>query len=367
MSHKNTKKRIFYYDFLRCIAIIFIIACHVFAIYVNKKSIFGTNLWLFSMYFNTLRDVGVPLFVAISGALLLNRRETIGKFVKKRLTRVVIPYIFWAVMFFFFVLICVKFNLHYPKNITAASLLPCVFNINPQAPAVYLWFVPMILIVYIFVFIINKINEKYPSVFKIALILSIISIILLNLDIISVKKPFTYPFFTCFAVFGYYLANTDFTVKKLRINENKLTVIFFVLTIVIYTVQVLINASMSISSKSFTHLDQFSIVNIATLISLFLFARYFSESTGIFKRAYDKIESSKLGEAIFSISITSYGIYLVHMIILALLKIYTKHWDKVIGNAGYAITLLVLTVVISWIIVLVLDRIPYVRYISGAG
>lgn len=365
LQKNNSKKRIFYYDALRFLAIIFIIACHVFAGYVTKKSSFGTNFWLFSMFFNSLRDIGVPLFVAISGTLLLSRKDSLVKFVKKRLTRVLIPYIFWAAMFFLFVVVCMNFNLHYNKT-PLSVLFFTIFNINPQPPGVYLWFVPMILVVYVFVFLINKINERYPAIFKISLILSILVIILFTFDIMP-SKPYNYPFYTAFAVFGYYLANTDFTLKSLRIDETKLTIIFFILTIALFGLLTLINASMSITSKHFTHLSQFHILPVFTMISLFLFCRYFSESGGLIHRLYSIIKTSKIGEAISSISITSYGIYLVHMIVLVTIKIYTKSLEHGLGKAGYTMMLLIATLVISWIIVLLLSNVPYVNIISGAG
>lgn len=91
-STGNAKKRIFYYDFLRCFAILSVIACHVFAIPVVRISNFGSGLWYYSLFLNTLRDIAVPMFVLISGALLLDKKETLAKFTKKRINRVIIPY-----------------------------------------------------------------------------------------------------------------------------------------------------------------------------------------------------------------------------------------------------------------------------------
>lgn len=49
-STGNAKKRIFYYDFLRCFAILSVIACHVFAIPVVRISNFGSGLWYYSLF-----------------------------------------------------------------------------------------------------------------------------------------------------------------------------------------------------------------------------------------------------------------------------------------------------------------------------
>ena len=71
MIKMNAKKeRIFYYDFLRAFAIIAVIICH-------SDLFFGsldTPLRIIAqMTFHDIGRIGVPIFLMISGALLLNR------------------------------------------------------------------------------------------------------------------------------------------------------------------------------------------------------------------------------------------------------------------------------------------------------
>ena len=93
------------------------------------------------------------------------------------------PYIFWLIIFYFFLLIMGNYNF-------------IMFNLNPfdyffvalmglKGVWHYLWFVPMILIVYTVIFILNKLNEKNDNTLKIALVLSIILIILMDLKFIT--------------------------------------------------------------------------------------------------------------------------------------------------------------------------------------
>ena len=93
---KTKKERIFYFDFLRAFAIIGVIICHV-------NFFFGpltTPLEIIAqLTFHDIGRIGVPLFLMISGALLLNRDySSLSDFLKKRFIRIVYPFIFWMIL-----------------------------------------------------------------------------------------------------------------------------------------------------------------------------------------------------------------------------------------------------------------------------
>lgn len=367
----KTKDRIFYFDFLRCFAILAVIACHVFATVVVKKNLFGSEFWFYSLFLNSLRDIGVPLFVMISGALLLNRKESLVKFIEKRMKRVVVPYVFWMFMFVILLYVFSNLGIYFNGNVSFVDAFFNIFTIvYPKGiPTVY-WFVQMVIIVYVLIFILNKINEVYPSIFKIALTISLITIVLINLGVIFYPKPFSYPFFFIFAILGYYLSKTDFK-SILKINENRLTIAFFILSVVLYILQVSIIAKNTLDLNKFINIPQlhaqFTFLNILIVSFVFLFARYFSLSYGSIKKVYDKIKDSKVGDVINSISITSFGIYLCHMIVLISLKVALDSFKKQWGEPIFFNVLFVLTIIISWGIILILNKVPYLNKISGVG
>lgn len=73
------KNRIKYFDTLKCLAIAEVIFLHCFLLW-NPIPINGFN-------FNNLNQLGrfgVPIFVMISGALLLNRNIELKSFFKKK-------------------------------------------------------------------------------------------------------------------------------------------------------------------------------------------------------------------------------------------------------------------------------------------
>jgi surface polysaccharide O-acyltransferase-like enzyme len=90
-------KRIFYYDVLRALAIIGIVFCHVSVSYVSRD-INSPNLYI-SVFFDCFRDFSIPIFVMLSGALLIGKKDTLLKFFKKRLSRLFIPFLFWVLVY----------------------------------------------------------------------------------------------------------------------------------------------------------------------------------------------------------------------------------------------------------------------------
>ena len=97
MGAYSSGKRIFYFDVLRSIAIICVIMCHVCRKFCEYAPA-GTFRWLTSVVWIDIGVMGVPIFLMISGALLLNRNYDLGDFMKRRFSRILIPFIFWAML-----------------------------------------------------------------------------------------------------------------------------------------------------------------------------------------------------------------------------------------------------------------------------
>lgn len=96
------KERIKYYDTLRTLAILGIITLHIMMKWQNAE-ILGLRIYAFS----EITRFAVPIFLMMSGALLLNREMSILDFFKRRFSRLCYPYIFYliiyAIVLFFFI------------------------------------------------------------------------------------------------------------------------------------------------------------------------------------------------------------------------------------------------------------------------
>lgn len=349
MKAVSEKERIIYYDFIRAFAIFGVIACHCFSTAVIDTEIFATPFWYYAIALNSLRDFCVPLFVCISGALLIEKHDSVVGFVKKRFSRVLVPYIFWTIIFiatWLFIL---------PQDSWSGFVLN-VFSIPPAGPATFFWFVQMILAVYVFILILNQLIKRNPVFLRIALLLSIILIVLLNLNIIPDSSPaLRYIYYSAFAVFGFYLSRYDFTCE--RLSDSSLSAIFLVLSVVLYIIQLHLIAAGSIISNHYVYVSQFSFLNVFLVFAVFLFFRYAFKSR-------ETIEDTKLGRFVLSVSLFSYGMYLCHMIVRnGLLDI--SGLKNIFPNSVYLTFILMLTFLISWMVILVTGKVPVLKRLVG--
>ena len=93
-------RRYDYMDWLRVLSIFVVVGIHVVSKIINNTT---TDDWIW--HFANMFDAGlrwcVPVFFMLSGALLLTRdkEESVSEFLKKRLSKVVIPLIFWSFIY----------------------------------------------------------------------------------------------------------------------------------------------------------------------------------------------------------------------------------------------------------------------------
>lgn len=97
-SIEKDNKRIIWLDFVKFIAISMMIAVHCTDnVTPTERSEAWYNLW--GSFYGSFMRPAIPLFVMVTGALLLPVKESISTFYTKRLTRLVIPFIVWSVLY----------------------------------------------------------------------------------------------------------------------------------------------------------------------------------------------------------------------------------------------------------------------------
>lgn len=97
------KQRILYLDFLRCLAIIFVIILHSIMTALGNPVFYQHPSWYLCMLIEPLDRTGVPLFFMISGFLLLSspKTENISDFYKRNIPKLVIPLVVWSLIYYF--------------------------------------------------------------------------------------------------------------------------------------------------------------------------------------------------------------------------------------------------------------------------
>jgi surface polysaccharide O-acyltransferase-like enzyme len=89
-------------NYLRAYAVALVVLVHASGPPLYAFNTVSRELWWTANIFDSFARTCVPLFVMLSGFLLLDptKEESLGTFFRKRLAKVVIPYVFWSAMYF---------------------------------------------------------------------------------------------------------------------------------------------------------------------------------------------------------------------------------------------------------------------------
>lgn len=353
------KNREIYYDQLRVLAIIGIVCCHVCCDFIIINPDIMTHFKTFYMisFFTLGRFIGIPIFVMLSGALLINKNYSLGDFVKKRFNRVFVPYIFWAIIFILFTLFIYKVEFSF-------KLIFSIIFGSHGTIGVILWFIWMILVVYIAIFIINKIlefgkskSESFEKRFiNILFILSILSYIYINLGSVSLSEGLdNYIAFIPYAVMGYWLTHFDFKIKSNYILL--LTLIISIGGYLYFTYDVVMT---SISLNNFTAGSYFQFIVMIITFCIVLFFRFLPNNN---------LSSNKcISKLILLISKYSFGIYFSHYLILKLLQHVYLMPIKYYNHPIFWTPILLISVFVSsFVLIHIMSKIPFINKVSGSS
>ena len=128
---------------IRAFAILMVVLNHV----CNWCQFYNANFEIRTIYMS-LATIGVPLFVMVSGALLLKKTdEPVNKFFKKRVRKILIPFLVWSYVYLLWQKII-------PLQPWQRTYAPEQVSFNPinllKTPAYpHLWFMYMLIALYI--------------------------------------------------------------------------------------------------------------------------------------------------------------------------------------------------------------------------
>lgn len=373
MKNTTKKKRIVYLDTLRALAIISVIAFHVYCragqiVFHDFATIPSLN-WFIAVILGPCSRYGVDIFLMLSGALSLGRQWDIKTFLSKRISRIVLPYLFWCITLSLFLILVTKFapnimplaaSYRLPLDIVQYDSLPVFadFIINKVIFANTPWFTQnwffwMILGTYLIMPIFNKwlynANLKEAEYFLVIWLISCIFDYTLFIEFPIKITYFSGPI--GMVVLGYYLRHTE---RKI-FNELKYSII--ILLIGIFST-ILASYMMSDNSHIFAF-HRYSIFMAITAVGIFtLFKNIEKENIDFFNSP-----NSIFRKITFSIAKYSYGIYLNHMVFLNLIFLLSS---TIFYFKGVAAITLFGTIIICWLILAILNRIPYINQIIGA-
>jgi len=330
MEVKKTENKKLWPDIIRIFAIYGVISLHTMGAYQPWSS-----AYLFKVF-----ETSVPLFVMLSGALLLGKSESYFSFFKKRSIKVLIPWVIWTIiyMLFFYILKDKYIISNYFISGNSLATWSKFFLIQFFTG---LWFLPLIFGIYlitpairIFIQGAKKVDIAYVLLLWFLLI-SLLPWILSNSLFPNWLPLFIYaPIqYSGYFILGYILIEkSGERFLKVPIWYGiPLLALFFILPIS-------------------------SFIEPATILgTTLIFIYLYSASNYIEKKITPKMRG-----LIYRISSASLGIYVVHA-----LFVYYFNVNSIISsdsnNLNIFYTLLIF--IISLIFVLVLQKIPIIKHI----
>lgn len=338
------EKKISYLEAIRCVAIVLVVAIHVVAIPIQNWD--SNNMTWYPLYsiVYALGNCGVPLFLMISGTLLLNPQKKISfeKLYKKMMPRILIPLIVYG---WIFALMEIYFETHSISFGMVGKALLRVINRNSWG---HLWYLYMLIGMYVFLPVLKYIVEKIPDeLFKYMMgSLIIIGYIFPTINAvfksnISVYAPLPLCHVTCFLM-GYAVLKWENSTRF-----NNLVKYFGVISLVVLVVANGVSGRISLEAYGvFAQYNDIFVLGLTVYIYKMI------------KQIYSNKNISGGG---YSLAACSFGIYLMHPVVMNVLY---KVW-KILptDNCGIiSIPVFVLVFIIpAWIGTAIMKKIPIIK------
>ncbi len=339
----------FWYDNLRVIATIGVICIHVSSDYQPETGTIPNYSFWIGNIFDSLSRFSVPVFVMLSGALLLSKEDGVHVFWKKRIMRLLVPFLFWSSIYM------VKYfwnsygeGIRFPFWGYVRELLLQLRD----GSSLHFWYIYMIFGVYLFVPIIGKwVRNSSPKEHLYFLGIWALTIILGQPILETFKPAIELSYFSGFLgylVLGYFLNQRKFESKR---QQNWISLS-------------LIGVGVAATVLG-TYLIHYYTGKYESTFYECLSPNILLYSSGVFLFLKDKdITFRPLVKVRDLISKYSYGIFLVHVLVFFKLQEFGVSWNFVDPLIGIPLTVTI-CLVVSLLIVFVVAKLPYGKYVSG--
>jgi surface polysaccharide O-acyltransferase-like enzyme len=293
-------------DLIRAIAIFLVIILHA-AIepdpIITQMTQASVWHWWTENIYNSLARPSVPLFVLLSGSLLLqpSNMEPLSAFFKKRFKRIGLPFLFWSIAYFAW-----RFFVN-NEELSVNSILQGILT----GPYYHFWFLYMLVGLYLITPILRVVvaysDRKLLGFFILLWFLGVAVAPLLNM---FTSYSLESNVFIILGWVGYYLLGVYLLQVRLR------STILFILIIIGLTwtaVGTYFMTAIFGGVRSFFFNDYLSASVILTSVALFQLLRNFSPF-------WLETHSSRTSRLLHQISLSTLPIYLFHVIILESLQ-----------------------------------------------
>lgn len=336
-----SEKRLLWPDVIRAFAIYLVVQVHTLYTPVHKT--------IFFLMFKNFDLLGVPLFVLLSGSLLLGKEEGYRDFFRKRCMKVLLPWLVWTFLymayFYLFQKQMVNENFFLKYHSEYSALGHFFFQTFMSA----LWFLPMIFGIYL-VAPLLRILVKYAQKFDLFYLLALWFIFLSVLP--SVFQNSNFPIWEPTIIMepiqfsGYFLLG--FVIIRYQLLSRLQPWKVFVLSILSFAVSLI------------------KLPYVTNIVSGYMFPGIVFSSVCFFYwmfiviKQYESRIPKKVGRIFQLVSGASFGIYIVHAMILDYSGKYILRFLNPL-HMGFLLTVIIFS--LSFLVVFCIKKLPVLRYI----
>ena len=325
----STRKPLVHLDVLRIFATYCVILLHVLSPLHNSVTHFGTRTWHVANVLNELVRTGVPIFLMLTGCLLLPAASTkqFGPFYRRRLLRILVPFFVWNTIYY------ILYHVQAGEPVFSRAFFDELLN---NGSAYHLWYVYMLTGVYLFLPFLARALEGCTNrqIFWLAVLAAFPATLR---TLINITTPFyVYLFdpllegYLGYVILGYWLS---------RIKLSRLTA---------WAIPIcgiggwMMGACFNYFRSSPEGLDLYfnggyTLNHYLLAAALFLAARYLRLP-----------DSPRLGAVLHRLSGLTYTVYLAHVLVLALLARILPMPTAALEIAVYPPICFVLCLALAW-------------------
>ena len=312
------KTREYSFDLLRVISMFMVIVVHVSNVYSRSYGIISNQSYIISLIFNTISRISVPIFLMISGALLLDREFNKKKYIE-RIKKFLILIIVWDAIYLYWEYIYLG-NTYHP-----------VWKLLIEPYRAHLWFLYTIIILYLLQPIMKWILDKSNLTVKITLLSIWFIFSTLSLISSTIANVFTIFSYMGFFIIGKYLY--EFIKKYITPKHNLLEITIIIICV---TISIILNYFSSVKYDRFYNLFFAYRTPFIILASIAFFALIITN--------YKKENISKTLSILSEVSL---GVYLIHGMFLDIVIRNLPHYtiSSLIGIPLYSVLIFIASVV----------------------
>ena len=332
-------------EYLRVIAIFAVITVHVTSPYFSKFEKIDRLDWWLANILNSASMFAVPVFVMISGAVLLGRNMTISEFYKKRSARLLPPIIFWSLFY-------IGFRIYEGMSLNGLIYFLKVGLFADGYAYYHLWYLTTYACLMLFAPFINQfLNGNKPTLSDLRALLGVMFIFFILSgastaagSLLDIRMAWfkIFPLFIAYFISGYYINKYNASIPA----KNGVILLFLASLIII-------GASLNYHAASSYGVFKDSLIMgtggpITFLISalIFLLAK---------NNAAVLVEN----RIISTISRASFGMYLIHPVFIY----FMSHGLPMYYSNGltYIPLTIFVTLLASFLSIIFLRKIPFMR------